>query len=198
MFELIGRLLSYFFRRSPQGAARPPASAPNQPLTNDEMPIPPGRPIERTVERQVVAGTRISFSVTEAAYAGPDGSLDRVRDVRGAIGGDGHVIESYETLGGRCVFCMLEAQEMVAAGLMDLMAAEQYSLFCASCRSECGVCRRSTCKRHALAFQPDDPASSPLLLCPTCLSEAKRTQFFAKITGVLISPFVREPEERHQ
>jgi hypothetical protein len=162
------------------------------------MPIPPGRPIERTVERQVVAGTHISFSVTEAAYVGPDGSLDRVRDVQAAVGGDGHVIESYETLGGRCAFCMLEAQEMVAAGLMDLMAAEQYSLFCTSCRSECAACRRSTCKRHALAFKPDDPASPPLLLCPTCLAEAKRAQFFAKITGVLISPFVREPEERHQ
>ncbi len=197
MFETPRTWLRYLFGRSSQGAARPPASAPNQPLTSDELPIPPGRPIERTVERQTIPGTRVSFSVIQAVSAGPDGSLDRVRDVRGVVGGDGHLIESYEQLGGRCAFCMLEAQEMVVAGVMDPVAAEQHSLFCTACRTECAACRRATCHRHALAFQPDD-TSPAVYLCPACLEESKRAQFFGKIVRALTFPFVKPPEDRLQ
>jgi hypothetical protein len=135
---------------------------------------------------------RSSFSVTQLASAGPDGSLDRVRSVLGIVGGDGHLIESFEQLGGRCVFCALEAQEMVAAGLMDLEAAEHHSLFCSSCRSTCDACRRTACRRHALVFQPDD-ASPAVLLCPDCMQEAKRAQFFQKIIRTLTVPFLKDP-----
>ncbi len=196
MFETVKRLLSYFLGRSSQGAARPPASAPNQPLTSDEMPIPPGRPIERTVERQVIPGTRLSIMVTQSAYSGPDGSLDRVRDVRGVMAGCSHLVTSYEQLGGRCIFCQTEAAELVSAGATDLAALEAMTLFCVSCMSECALCRRTICRRHALQWQDDVGAVA--YLCPTCREAADRARFFQKLMRAITFPFVNNPDQEHK
>ena len=190
----IGNLLRDLFRGSSYRMSMSPREGTPPDRASDESPFSAGAPVDRTVEREPIPGTHLFFTRTAATYVGPQESLDRFRQEPGVMAGCHHLMRDSEDLGGSCPFCAEEAQEQAAGGLIDVPTAEARSLYCNRCGEGCDSCRSSTCRRHALPFEAYD--GSTMLLCPTCLKDARRTRFLRGFLRVAASPFVRFRDDK--
>lgn len=156
-------------------------------------------PIESYYDMHRIPGTTLDVGAVAKVLQAPSNEVVTLNQRKGVRTGCGHHIYTVDKItteiwvqqgiGGVCHYCAQEAAQLLNQGVISIKQAEELSLYCSQCASQCDGCRRSNlCLRHSQRFEDWDGSVS--FLCPDCLIKAENEKFFKKTLAVMLSPFI--------
>ena len=195
MTNALSKLIS-IFRSRPQAETHSFSREESQDFSN----LPPGFvPIESLYDMAQIPGTSRHLGAQLRIFETPGQELTTANRRIGIRCGCGHLIYRIEQrvtpeaveqgVGGACLDCTGEAEDLLKQGLISISQAEEMALYCTDCASHCQHCLRSNlCIRHTRIFQ--ESATSHIPLCSVCYEKAQRQRFLKQTITTVLAPFI--------
>ena len=162
--------------------------------------LPPGFvPIESLYDMAQIPGTSRHLGPQLRIFETPSQELITANRRTGIRCGCGHLVYRIEQrvtpeaveegVGGVCLDCTGEAEDLLKQGLITIGQAEEMALYCSDCASHCRQCLRSNlCIRHTRIFQ--ESATSYIPLCSACYEKAQRRRLLKQTITTVLAPFI--------
>lgn len=142
--SIASKFLNWLYKRSSHNAADPNPSAMPYDQDTNGIPSNESRPIEISIEQDVIIGLPLSFWDEDTIARGTNGELIRSHKKNSILCGCGHIASQLHAenehnkspkrgIAGKCPYCEKEFQKMLRKGLISEIEAERQSLVCTDC-----------------------------------------------------------------